>query len=93
MSTQSATGFEWSVKLIGTSSFYVGIASKLEARDSYIQNLDRNAIIYCSNADFSTIKIGSNTVHSNLTKHKNEDVIRFRFQPHAKKLVIDLVRF
>ena len=27
MSTQSATGFEWSVKLIGGTNFYVGIAS------------------------------------------------------------------
>ena len=24
-------------------------------------------------------------------KHKNEDIIRFRFQPDAKKLVIDIV--
>ena len=43
-------------------------------------------------AVFGTIEIGTNTVYSNLAIQENEDVIRFRFQPNAKKLVIDLVR-
>ena len=37
------------------------------------------------------ITVGLNTVHSNLMEHKNGDVIRFRFQPRTKKLLIDLV--
>ena len=37
------------------------------------------------------IRVGSNTIHDNPTEHKNGDVIRFRFQPRTKKLLIDLV--
>ena len=37
------------------------------------------------------IRVGSNTIHDNLTDHKNGDVIRFTFQPRTKKLLIDLV--
>ena len=42
-------------------------------------------------AVFGTIEIGTNTVYSNLAIQENEDVIRFRFQPQTKKLLIDLV--
>ena len=91
MSTQSATGFEWSVKLFG-KSFCIGIASKLRAEEFQIPTYDQNAILYCCIGGLTTIKNGSNVVLANLTIHEKEDVIRFRFQPHAKKLVIDLVR-
>ena len=91
MSTHSATGFEWSVKLFGTSSFHIGIATELKTEQVHIPEEDENAIVYCSSGDSSSIKIGKNIVQANLTKHKNEDIIRFRFRPHAKKLDIDLV--
>ena len=99
MSTQSKIGFEWSVKLFGTfTTYYVGIASQIKTEESiYISQMcistyDQNAILYCASGDSTAIKIGSTLVHSNLTKHNNKDVIRFRFQPDEKKLVITLVR-
>ena len=91
MSTKSATGFEWSVKLFGASYFNVGIASHLKEEGDFISEYDQNAILYCSWLETSScIKLGTNVIHSNLAKLKNEDVIRFRFKPHAKKLVINL---
>ena len=103
MSTQSETDFEWSVKLIGTGYFHVGIASQLRRAAKYSRSIhrrevfdislyDRNAIIYYSNINSPIIRIGLNTIHSDLTPQNFGDIIRFRFQPKAKKLVIDLVR-
>ena len=90
MSTQSAMGFEWSVKLIGDKSFCVGIASKLSAGTS-IGTTDRNAILYSSNIDSPFIRIGKDSIiHSNLPKQKTGDVIHFKFQPLTKKLIIEL---
>ena len=91
MSTQSATGFEWSVKLIGDNSFYVGIAT-LTIPGEYIYHTDRNSILYFSNHGSPIIRIGTNEIHSDLTKQKTGDVIHFKFQPVTKKLVIELVR-
>ena len=90
MSTQSTIGFEWSVKLIGSDDFSVGIASKIEKKERTICSYDSNSVIY-STFD-SDIRVGSKPLHSNLTEHKDGDVIRFRFQPQTKKLLIDLVR-
>ena len=92
MSTQSEVGFEWTLKLMGgdETSFYVGIASMLKPEHSRICSYDENSILYCSyNKD---IRLGSNTMHSNLPNHKYGDVIRFRLQPKRKRLLIDLVR-
>ena len=89
MYTRSAIDFEWSVKLIGYGSFYVGIASQLKLENSCIYSYDQNSILYSTN--YMDIRVGSNTIHPNLTEHKNGDVIRFRFQPRTKKLLIDLV--
>ena len=91
MSTKSTTNFEWSVKLIGDTHFYVGIASRFEP-NSLIYNADKNAILFFSNDRSPVIKIGSETIHSNLTEQKTGDVIHFKFQPQAKKLVIEAVR-
>ena len=88
MSTESATDFEWSVKLVGRSVMYVGIASQLKPELKDIFEYDQNSILVNS---ASEIKIGSNTINSSLTKYKTGDVIRFRFKPRVKKLVIDLV--
>ena len=91
MSTQSAMGFKWSVKLIGDKSFHVGITSKLTS-GSFLSSTDRNAILYSSNDNSPQITIGNDTIHSNLPKQKTGDVIHFEFQPVAKKLIIELVR-
>ena len=92
MSTQSAIGFEWSVKLIGDAQFYVGIASLL-APGRLICDIDENAILfYSKNTSPAVIQIGNDVIHSNLTEQKTGDVIRFEFQPQTKKLVIELVR-
>ena len=90
MSTQSAMGFEWSVKLIGDKSFCVGITSKLSAGTS-IGATDQNAILYLSNSDSPFIRVGKDIIHSNLPKQKTGDVIHFEFQPLTKKLLIELV--
>ena len=93
MSTQSPTDFEWSLKLIGGSHFCAGIASELRREHSFIDEYDQNAILYCFSQIESEIGCGSSTVHPNLKKHESGDVIRFRFQPKRKKLLIDLVSF
>ena len=92
MSTDSATDYEWSVKIDGTATFIVGIASefKQESKDTCIIEYDQNAIMY-SNYD-SSIITGSKTIYSKLTKQRTGDVVCFRFQSHLKKLVIYLVR-
>ena len=92
MSTQSETDFEWSVKLIGDHWFYVGIASQLKWINSCIWAYDQNTILYCSNNGSPVFQIGSNRIHENLPEQKTGDVIKFRFEPQRKKLVIDLVR-
>ena len=92
MSTKSKTDFEWSVKLLGDRYFNVGIASQLKRENSQITNYDQNAILYFSDIGSSVIFIGSNVIHENLPEHKTGDVIKFRFEPQRKKLVIDLVR-
>ena len=93
MSTQSPTDFEWSVKLIGGWRFCVGVASRLERINSFIVEYDQNAILYRSwESHLPDIQIGKLVIHGNVTKHQLGDIIRFRFQPHAKKLLIDLVR-
>ena len=96
MFTQSTSTFEWSVKLIETSAFgfRVGIASQFQRNDNMIFDYDDNAIFYYNvcNTHVPIIKVGKYTIHSNLTKHKSGDVIKFRFQPDAKKLFIEIVR-
>ena len=92
MSTRSPTDFEWSLKLIGGSCFCVGIASELNRDGSDIDEYDSNAILYfCSTRCESEISIGIASVHSDLKEYESGDVIRFRFQPQIKKLLIDLV--
>ena len=93
MSTESATDFEWSVKLIGSVGINVGIASQLKPKQLDIMEYDENAILYGTPHNMThSIKAGSNLLHSGLPKYKTGDVIRFRFQPHLKKISIDLVR-
>ena len=92
MSTQSPIDFEWSIKLVG-GWFCVGITSQLKRENKYIEEYDENAIIYRSYEGHKfkpDIKIGSNIIYRDV--QESGSVIRFRFQPHAKKLLIDLVR-
>lgn len=93
MSTQSTSTFEWSVKIIETSQFgfRVGIASQFQRNNNYIHTYDDNALLYYNNST-PVIKKGRETIHSNLTEHKSGDVIKFIFQPDAKKLFIKIVR-
>jgi len=91
MSTQSEMDFEWSVKLIGDKGFCVGITSRLSTGTfSQICVTDQNAISYFSTANSTSIKIGKNTVHSNLPEQKTGDVIRFQFRPLTKNFTIEL---
>ena len=95
MSTQSETVFEWSVKLIGTCHVAVGIASKL-APFRTIFRYDQEAIFYYSPdiaSEMATdIRRGLTSIHSNLRKPKSGDMVRFKFHPGAKKLIIYWVR-
>ena len=92
MSTKSAIGFEWSIKLIGDTDFYVGIASRLERDQLLICERDVNAILYHSNGNSPVIQCGTRVMHSDLLEQITGDVIHFKFQPQTKKLVIELVR-
>ena len=89
MSTQSATGFEWSVQLIG-SSFAVGIASKLTP-DTVI-HADQESISLHSTSSFAYFRRGPIIIYSGLRKVQTGDVVGFKFQPDAKKLIINWVR-
>lgn len=92
MSTHSANGFEWSVKLVGSEYFFVGIATELEP-GSLIYHSDPNSILYDSDEDSPSITIGNHaTIYENLPQQKTGDVIHFKFQPQTKKFVIELVR-
>ena len=89
MSTKSSADFEWCVKLM-QSYFNVGIASKYTISESKISDHDENAVFICSR-DTLKIKIGSETIYSNVTMKYPDNVIRFRFRPEQKKLDINLV--
>ena len=71
MSTRSATGFEWSIKLIGDTDFYVGIACELKREPALICDKDVKAILYYSNGNSPVIQIGTRVIHSNLLEQKN----------------------
>ena len=92
MTTKSAADFEWCVKLMKTVKFNVGIASEHKQGDLNIVEYDKNAVFFTSYNGPPAIKIGSETIHSNFAMERSEHVIRFRFRPEQKKLVIDLVR-
>ena len=93
MSTQSPTDFEWSVRLVRGGNFGVGIASQLTRENELIHTYDPNAILYRSfRGHKPDVKIGTDRIYPDVTEHKTGDVIRFRFQSHVKKLLIDLVR-
>ena len=93
MSTNSENDFEWSVKLFGEWGFEVGIASlQIKQKNDWICWYDQNAVLYNSYNLGSMITVGSNHTHDDLPMHEDGDIIRFRFQPQTKKLVIDLVR-
>ena len=105
MSTQSLTNFEWSVKLIGSPYFGIGIASELDP-GSFICDDDQKAIMVdaynmeagdvdADNVDVDDdnieIKRGHSGICWDLKKPQTGDVIHFKFQPGTKKLVIEWV--
>ena len=87
MSTQSATGFEWSIKLM-KGYIFTGIASQFKQEKKFIRDYDPAAI----SIFLTQIRLGSRVIHDNLPGHKTGDIIRFQFQPERKKLVIHSVR-
>ena len=89
MSTKSAADFVWCVKLLGSADFNVGITSRYTGIPPNIFGYDENAVLFSYNNGMPKIIIGSDTIYSNVTVG---DVIRFRFRPEQKKLVINLVR-
>ena len=91
MSTQSSTGFEWSLKLM-EDYIHAGIASQFKPEENWIFNYDPTAITYSAGSYCGVIQLGSEVVHDNLPKPKTGDIIRFQFQPERKKLVIHWVR-
>ena len=91
MSTKSAIGFEWTVELIGHSSFVVGITSQLKP-NTYVLKTDPNSILYCSNNGLTVIYGSSKILYPDLKKQETGEIVHFKFQPQRKKLVIELVR-
>ena len=91
LSTQSATGFEWSIKLM-SDYFNVGIASQFKQEKKFIFNYDPTAISYRYQMSVNEILMGSRVIHDNLPILNTGDIIRFQFQPERKKLVIHSVR-
>ena len=90
MSTLSEVDFKWSIKLIGYSQFYVGIASTAEQKTASIYEYDENAIVFSSQV--SKILVGTSVIHTGLRSQNNGDVIHFTFLSQARKLLIDWVR-
>ena len=96
MSTKSPTDFEWSVKIIADGGFCVGIASELQRKDHRVRidEYDENAILYGGYTGYNMeIVHGFESIHEDLKAHESGDIIRFRFQPKRKKLLIELVSF
>ena len=91
MNTKSSKTFRWSVRLIGDSWVYTGIASKLEQRRAWIEDYDENSIIFYPY--MSKICKGTKESPSNITNVKSGDEIHFRFQPKFKKFSVSLVSF
>lgn len=91
MSTKSETDFEWSIKCFGTN-FRVGITSMLKTENVLICEYDPNSIVYHTQYGSPVILAGSTLIHRTGPSYQTGDVIRFRFQPQKKKLLIDLVR-
>ena len=83
--------YEWSVELIGSRHFFVGIATRLVAECRSIDTYDPYAVLFYSNGDNPIISIGDRTIHSGLSPQKTGDIIRFTFNPVAKKLEIDIM--
>ena len=91
MSTQSSTGFEWSLKLM-EDYIHAGIASQFKPEENWIFNYDPTAITYSAGSYCGNILLGSRVIHEDLPQPKTGDIIRFQFQPERKKLVIHSVR-
>ena len=91
MNSKSSSTFRWSVRLTG--GIYIGIASKLERKDAWIEDNDENSIIFHPLSSPPKIYKGSSeSFPSNITNVKRGDEIHFRFQPKLKKFSISLVR-
>ena len=95
MNTKSSQNFRWSIRLTGNGWIYIGIASKLERMNDYIENYDRNSILFCPlNRKIYKGSSRTNKLSDTITcTAKNGDEIHFRFQPKLKKFSISLVSY
>ena len=89
MNTKSPFDFRWSIRVTGGRWIYIGIASKLQRKNTSIGDYDKNAILF-SPRDW-TVSKGSQTIQTGIAKSKYEGEIHFRFQPKLKKFSLSLV--
>ena len=88
MNTQSTTEFQWSVKLIGTRLFNVGIATTLKRSKQHICTYDLEAIYYSSAGYLWNVQ--KQKPIGDFDTQKSGDIISFKFQPQSKKLHVKL---
>ena len=92
MNSKSSLNFRWSVRLTSSADIYIGIASKLERTGGWIEDYDKNSILFAPFCE-KIYKGLPQTLPSNITNARSGDEIHFRFQPELKKFSISLVRF
>ena len=92
MCTQSESVYEWSIKHFGPNErLLLGIASKIEPGEKCY--MDESAILYdTANRRFRSKSKFSNEKQIQRIIFKTGDVIRFKFIPQRKKLIIDMVK-
>ena len=95
MNLESSKTFRWSIRLTGNGEVYIGIASKLERRDIWIDDYDTNSILFSPFG--SKIYIGrSKSFISNISDYINNvkigEEVHFRFEPKLQKFTISFVR-
>ena len=91
MNCKSSNNFRWSVRL-ENSGTYIGITSKLQARDAWVESYDQNSIIYLPLDKLIWYKGKSSFKCRILSKATSGDEIHFKFQPKLKNFSISLVR-
>ena len=93
MNCKSSNDFRWSVRLIsGDAGIYIGITSKLQAKDDWVESGDTNSIVYSPLAKHIYKGTSESFECKILPKANTGDEIHFKFQPKLKKFSISLVR-
>ena len=91
MNTKSPFDFRWCIRVTGGLWIYIGIASKLQQKNTSIGDYDKNAILFSPRA--WTVSKGDQTIQIGIPNGKlyPGGEIHFRFQPKLKKFLISLV--